>query len=61
MNLNTAKLVVVAVLALALIVIMAINSDNVEWAGGLLALLVGYVIGNARVSDNTPIISNREN
>ena len=61
MNTNLPKLIVVAVLALACIAAILVDSDHTSWAVPLLTLLVGYVIGNAAVTDRTgpvsPIVS----
>ena len=56
MAINMAKLIVSAVLAVALIVAILVDTDSADWAVPLLALLVGYVVGNAQVSDISPII-----
>lgn len=61
MNVNTTKLVIAGVLAAACIVALALDSDNADWAGPILTLLVGYVIGNAQVTSRegveSPIVS----
>jgi len=63
MNTNLPKLVVVAVLALACIAAVLVDSDHTSWAVPLLGLLVGYVVGNAAVTDRTgpvaPIVERR--
>lgn len=60
MTANVPKLVVIGVLALALIVVVAVQPDAAAWAVPLLTLLVGYVVGNARVTERvgatSPII-----
>ena len=62
MNVNNLKLIIVAVITVVLIgAIVFDNDNNASWAVPLLTLLVGYVIGNAQVTDQkdniAPIIS----
>ena len=62
MNVNNLKLIIVGVLAVALIAAIAFDSDaNAPWAAPLLRILVGYVAGNAQVTDQkdniAPIVS----
>ena len=59
MNINIIKVIVAAVLAVACIVALAIDNGNDAWASPVLALLVGYVVGNASVSNIEPIISKK--
>lgn len=55
MDFNGIKLIIAGVLAAALIVAVVIENSNDEWAVPLLGLLVGYVVGNARLTENRPI------
>ena len=57
MTYNITKLIVAAVLAVVLVIAMLVDSDSASWAAPLLALLVGYVVGNASVTGNAPIVS----
>ena len=62
MTINFLKLIVAGLLAAACIVAMIIDADtNRDWAAPVLGLLVGYVVGNAQVTNQTggtsPIIS----
>ena len=57
---STVKIIVAAVLAVVLIVAILVDNDAEVWAVPLLGLLVGYVLGNANVSENAPIISTNE-
>ena len=56
---NTTKLVVVALLAVVLVIALVVD-DTADWAGPLLALLIGYVVGNASVANVSPIIDKNE-
>ena len=56
MTANMAKLVIAGVLAVTLIVAILIDAGNRDWAVPLLGGLVGYVIGNAQVTGNSPIV-----
>jgi hypothetical protein len=60
MTYSLVKLIVVAVLALALVAALVFDSDSSVWAVPLLGLLIGYTIGNASVSGNEPIVSDGE-
>ena len=64
MNTNNLKLIIVAVVTLVLIGAIIANDDNSTWAVPLLTLLIGYVIGNAQVTDQkddtAPIISTKQ-
>ena len=57
MTVSLAKLIVAGLLAVALIVALLIDGGNRDWAVPVLGLLVGYVIGNASITSNAPIIS----
>ena len=62
MNVNNLKLIIAAVIAVVLIGAVIFDADaNASWAVPLLTLLVGYVIGNAQVTDQkdniAPIVS----
>lgn len=62
MTYNVVKLIVAAVLAVVLVVAIVIDPDgNGTWAVPLLTLLIGYVIGNAEVTNRagatSPIVS----
>jgi len=63
MTYNIVKLAVAGVLAVVLVVAIVVDGDNAEWAVAPLGLLVGYVIGNARVTSQTgnvaPIVTRR--
>jgi hypothetical protein len=63
MNVNNLKLIIVGVLALACIAAIVLDTDNTAWASGVLLLLVGYVVGNAQVTDQldniAPIVSTK--
>lgn len=63
MSYNGAKLLIVGVLALALIVVTAVVAGSNIWTVPLLGLLVGYIVGNAEVTNRTglpaPIVSTR--
>jgi len=60
---NIAKLIVAGVLVIALVVAILVDDSATDWAVPLLALLVGYVIGNTQVTSRTgatsPIVSKR--
>ena len=60
MSISIIKIIIAAVLAAACIVVIAIDTANRDWAGPVLALLVGYVVGNAKLTDNEPIVSRGE-
>ena len=65
MTYNVVKLVVAGVLAVVLVVALVIDPEaNGPWAVPLLTLLIGYVVGNAQVTDQrdniAPIISTKE-
>ena len=50
------KVALAALIAIACIVALVIDSTgNESWAVPVLSLVVGYVIGNAAVTGNTPI------
>ena len=52
MTYNALKLGVAAILALACIVALILDATaNKDWAAPLLGILVGYVVGNAQVTD----------
>lgn len=58
MTLNLVKLAVAGLLALACVVALIVDAAaNKEWAVPVLGVLVGYVVGNAQVTQNTPIVS----
>lgn len=63
MTINMLKLILAAVIAIACIVALALDADaNRDWAAPVLTLVVGYVIGNAQVTNQdgkvtTPIVS----
>ena len=61
MNTNTVKLIIVGVITVVLVVVIAIDSDNADWAVPLLGILIGYVVGNAQLSSRegnvAPIVS----
>ena len=63
MSYNGGKLIVAAVLALALIGSIVYDSENSSWAVPALMLIVGYVVGNSQVTSQTgatrPIVSER--
>lgn len=51
MSYNGGKLIVIAVLALALIAAIVFGDETAQnWAVPLLTMLVGYIIGNAAVT-----------
>lgn len=56
MTLNMTKLIVAGLLAVACIIALVVDGGNGDWAVPVLTLLVGYVIGNAHVTENNPII-----
>lgn len=56
MSINFAKLIVAGVLAVVLVVALLIDGGARDWAAPFLGLLVGYVVGNAQVTNNVPII-----
>ena len=53
MQYNNLKLIIVGVLALALIIVTAIEPEQSVWTVPALTLLVGYVVGNAEVTSRT--------
>jgi len=55
MTYDKLKLVLVAVIALAVIVALVLGLDPVLGVP-VLTLLVGYIVGNARVTNNAPIV-----
>ncbi len=61
MNFNGLKLIVVGVLALALIVVTAVVDGSNVWTVPLITLLVGFVVGNAKLTGREgnvrPIVS----
>ena len=61
MNTNNLKLIIVAAISVILIGAVILDSDASSWAVPLLTLLVGFVIGNAQVTDRegatAPIVS----
>ena len=57
MNYNGGKLIVIAVLALALIAAIIFAEDAELWAVPLLTMLVGYVIGNSAVTSQQGNVS----
>jgi len=64
MTYNAIKLGAAAILALACIVALILDATaNKDWAAPVLGVLVGYVVGNAQVTDRTgrtaPIVSNK--
>lgn len=60
MSLSLWKLWVTGLLALACIIALIVNADeNYVWAAPILGILVGYVVGNTRVTENQPIISTK--
>jgi hypothetical protein len=63
MNVNNLKLIIVAVIAVVLIGAITFGNDASAWAVPLLTLLVGYVVGNAQVTDQldniAPIVSTK--
>ena len=61
---NAMKLGAVLVVAVLCIVALILDADdNYVWASPILGLAVGYLVGNAQVTDRTgttaPIISSR--
>lgn len=56
MSYNVVKLITAGVLAVVLVVAMLVDGDTAEWAVPVLGLLVGYVIGNASITENAPIV-----
>lgn len=56
MTVQPLKLGAAVLLAVTLVVAILLENDNEVWAVPLLALLIGYVVGNAQVTENAPII-----
>jgi len=53
MDINIMKVVFATIIAVACIVAMIIDSDNVVWALPIVTAVVGYVIGNSKVTSQT--------
>lgn len=61
MTVSIVKLGAAVLIAIACIIGLILDaSANRDWAVPILTLLVGYVIGNAQVTDNSPIVTNRD-
>lgn len=64
MTTNTLKLIIAAVLSVALIVAVMIDRANQDWAAPVLLMAVGYVVGNAELTNrdgrlSSPIVSTK--
>ena len=62
MEYNKLKLIIIGALALACVVALIVDaSENKDWAVPILLTLVGYVVGNAQVTNQTgktsPVVS----
>ena len=55
MTYNTVKLGGCIVIALACVVALILDGDAVTWASPVLAVVVGYVVGNAKVTARTDL------
>ncbi len=63
MTYNIVKMITAAVLAVVLVVAIVVDAGNGAWATPLLGLLIGFVIGNAQITDRqgstAPIFSTK--
>lgn len=61
MNTNNLKLIIVGIVTIVLVGAIVFDSDATAWAVPLLALLIGYIVGNAQLTDQkdniAPIVS----
>ena len=56
MNYNLIKLAGAVVLCVVLVVAVIVDSSNTDWAVPLLTAIAAYAFGNARLTENKPIL-----